>query len=345
MNHLALVVTLIAFIGTPAATQQSAPEIPFESVPRPLKYSSDMNLGEVLGVTVNSQGHIVILNHPGSANAGPIWMNSTTQLLEFDEDGEFLREIGKGVYGLAYAHQVRFDDDDNLYLADDDAHMIEKRTKEGKFIFRLGEKEKAAGWQEGDPFNRPTHVAISPVTGEMFITDGYGNSRVHKYTADGQYVLSWGEPGIDAGQFMRPHNVVVDSDDKVYVADRESHRVQIFDADGKFITMWNNIHRPDGMVIGPDGNIYIGELNGMPGVDDAPGLGHRVSILNRRGELLARIGDPEEGEEPGKFIAPHGIAVDSRGDIYVGEVAFTIRGRHMDPPRELKSLKKLRKAG
>ena len=140
-------------------------------------------------------------------------------------------------------------------------------------------------------------------------------------------------------------NAACGSDDKVYIADRESHRVQVFDADGNFITMWSNIHRPNGMVIGPDGNIYIGELNGMAGVDDAPGLGHRVSILNRQGELLARIGDPEEGEEPGKFIAPHGIAVDSRGDIYVGEVAFTIRGSHMDPPKELKSLKKLRKAG
>jgi hypothetical protein len=117
--------------------------------------------------------------------------------------------------------------------------------------------------------------------------------------------------------------------------------VQIFDAGGKFITMWNNIHRPDGMTIGQDGNIYIGELNGIPGVDDAPGIGHRVSVLNDRGELLARLGDPVEGEGPGKFTAPHGIAVSSGGDIYVGEVSYTIRGQHMDPPREIQSLSKL----
>ena len=103
MKHVALVAMLTALVGAPVVAQQSAPEIPFESIPRPLGYSSDMNLGEVLGVTVNSEGHIVVLNHPGSANAGPIWMNSTTQLLEFDEDGEFVREIGKGVYGIAYA--------------------------------------------------------------------------------------------------------------------------------------------------------------------------------------------------------------------------------------------------
>ena len=184
---------------------------------------------------------------------------------------------------------------------------------------------------------------MSPNTGAIYVSDGYGNSRIHKYTPDGRLLHSWGEPGIDAGQFIRPHNLAIDSNDRVYVADRECHRVQIFDADGKFITMWNNIHRPDGMTLGPDGNIYIGELNGMDGVDDAPGLGHRVSILNLQGELLARIGDPQEGEDAGKFVAPHGIAVDSHGDIYVGEVSYTIRGRHMDPPRELKSLKKLRK--
>jgi len=135
----------------------------------------------------------------------------------------------------------------------------------------------------------------------------------------------------------------VDAEERVYVADRESHRVQIFDGDGNFITMWNNIHRPDGMTLGPDGNIYIGELNGMGGVDDAPGLGHRVSILSPMGELLARVGDDQEGEEPGKFIAPHGIAVDSHGDIYVGEVSYTIRGSKMTPPKELRSLSKLRK--
>ena len=181
------------------------------------------------------------------------------------------------------------------------------------------------------------------MTGSLYVSDGYGNSRIHKYTADGRYLSSWGEPGIDPGQFIRPHNIAVDDQDRVYVADRECHRVQVFDADGKFLTMWNNIHRPDGMTIGPDGNVYIGELNGIPGVDDAPGLGHRISILDRNGKLLARFGEPVEGEGPGQFIAPHGIAVDTHGDIYVGEVSHTIRGKNMDPPRELRSLSKLRR--
>ena len=260
----------------------------------------------------------------------------------FDRDGNVVRTFGQGIFGKR-SHGILIGPDDSVWCADDGIHTITKFSPEGELLLTIGTTNEPAPIWSGQPFNRPTHAGVSPNTGDIFVTDGYGNSRVHKYTADGEHVLSWGEPGIDAGQFIRPHNVAVDSDDRVYVADREAHRVQVFDADGNFITMWNNIHRPDGMTLGPDGNIYVGELNGMGGVDDAPGLGHRVSILSRDGELLARFGDADEGEEPGKFIAPHGIAVDSRGDIYVGEVAYTIRGSHMDPPRYPKSLKKLRK--
>jgi DNA-binding beta-propeller fold protein YncE len=297
------------------------------------KLPAGVRLIECPGVAVDSKDNVYVLTR-----------NPDHPVMVFDRDGSWQKSFGQGVFSDR-THGIFIGPDDSIFCDDDGTHTVTKFNTDGELLMTIGNRGEPSEKWGGKPFNRPTHAAVSPNTGHIFISDGYGNSRVHKYTADGQYVLSWGEPGIDAGQFMRPHNVVVDSDDKVYIADRESHRVQVFDADGKFITMWNNIHRPDGMVIGPDGNIYIGELNGMPGVDDAPGLGHRVSILNRRGELLARIGDPEEGEEPGKFIAPHGIAVDSRGDIYVGEVAFTIRGRHMDPPKELKSLKKLRKAG
>ena len=156
---------------------------------------------------------------------------------------------------------------------------------------------KAAPYQSGEPFNRCTHVALSPRQ-EIYVSDGYGNSRVHKYAPDGKLLLSWGESGSDPGKFNIVHNICTDRDGWVYVADRENNRIQVF-----------------------DGN----------------------DIYNKEGNRLARLGDCKGGEAPGQFIAPHGIAIDSRGDIYVGEVSWTIMGQHLKPPRELRCLQKLKK--
>lgn len=292
-----------------------------------------MKLVETPGVAVNSRDEVYAITR-----------NVENPIVVFDRDGAFMHTFGKGIFSDR-GHGILIGPDDSVWCADDGTHTITKFSPKGELLMTLGTPNKPAKKWSGEPFNRPTFAGISPVTGAIYISDGYGNSRIHKYTPKGEHVLSWGSPGVDAGQFIRPHNVAVDNEDRVYIADRECHRIQVFDADGKFLTMWNNIHRPDGMTLGRDGNIYVGELNGMGGVDDAPGLGHRVSILNRKGELLARFGDPVEGEAPGAFIAPHGIAVDSHGDIYVGEVSFTIRGSHLNPPRELRSLSKLRKVG
>ena len=297
------------------------------------KLPEGIKLIETPGVAVNSRDEVFALTR-----------NTEHPVMVFDRDGNFLRSFGQGIFDER-THGIFIGPDDSVWCADDGTHTITKFSQDGKLVMTLGTPNKPNKKWGGEPFNRPTYAAISPNTGAIYVSDGYGNSRVHKYTPEGQYIKSWGSPGVDAGQFIRPHNVAIDAEDRVYIADRECHRVQVFDADGNFITMWNNIHRPDGLTLGSDGNIYIGELNGMGGVDDAPGLGHRVSILSRKGELLARFGEAEEGEQPGAFTAPHGIAVDSHGDIYVGEVSFTIRGSHMDPPRELRSLSKLRKIG
>jgi DNA-binding beta-propeller fold protein YncE len=297
------------------------------------KLPEGMTLTETPGVAVNSRDEVYAITR-----------NTENPVMAFDRDGNFLRAFGKGIFSER-THGILIGPDDSVWCADDGTHTITKFSPTGELLLTLGTPNKPARKWGGEAFNRPTHAAISPSTGAIYVSDGYGNSRVHKYTPEGKHLLSWGEPGVDAGQFIRPHNVAIDAEDRVYVADRECHRIQVFDANGAFLAMWNNIHRPDGMTLGPDGNIYVGELNGMGGVDDAPGLGHRVSILSRAGELLARFGAAEEGDTPGAFIAPHGIAVDSHGDIYVGEVSFTIRGSHMNPPRELRSLSKLRRVG
>jgi DNA-binding beta-propeller fold protein YncE len=201
----------------------------------------------------------------------------------------------------------------------------------------------------GEPFHRCTHTALSP-QGDLYISDGYGNSRVHKYTPDGRRLFSWGEPGTDAGQFNIAHNICCDPDGWVYVADRENHRIQVFDGNGKYETQWNNMHRPSGLYMESgkkNPRFFIGEIGPDMAVNiDIPNCGPRVSIYTDKGELLARLGDMHAGLNPGQFISPHGLAVDSRGDIYVGEVSFTNWGRRVRAkgeqlPPDLRSLQKL----
>jgi DNA-binding beta-propeller fold protein YncE len=302
----------------------------YEALEEWARLPQDMDPVENPGVAVDSKDRVYVLTR-----------NPDYPVLVLERDGTFLRSFGQGVFSQR-THGVLIGPDDTIYIADDGTHVITIFTPDGELLKTIGERDRPAEKWGGEPFNRPTHAAVSRTTGDIFISDGYGNSRVHKYSPDGRHILSWGAPGIDAGQFMYPHNIAVDQSERVYIADRESHRVQIFDTDGNFLTMWNNIHRPCGLTIGPDGNTYVGELNGFPGVD-APGIGHRISIYSPEGKLLARLGDETEGDGPGQFVAPHGIAVDSHGDIYVGEVAYTILGQHLTPPRRLRSLKKLRR--
>ena len=293
------------------------------------KLPADIKFLECPGVAVDSQDNVYVLTrgeHP---------------IMVFDSEGNYIRTIGQGAFSNR-THGLYIAYDDSILAADDGIHTIQKFNKEGDKLLEIGERNHPAPIWSGQPFNRPTSAAIMPSNGDVYISDGYGNSRVHCYSGTGEYKFSWGESGIDAGQFMRPHNIAVDSDDKVYVVDREAHRIQIFDARGNFITMWNNIHRPDSMVLWQD-HIYVGELNGVGPVGGAPGLGHRVPVYDLNGNRVCMFGAQEEGEGPGEFIAPHGIAVDSKGDLYVGEVSYTIRGSHMDPPRELRSISKYKR--
>ncbi|MCI0796285.1 MAG: hypothetical protein J4O08_03295 [Chloroflexi bacterium] len=293
---------------------------------------NEARLQETPGVAVDSRDQVYIFSR-----------NEDNPVMVFDTSGNFLRGFGKGIFSNR-THGIFIGPDDTVFCADDGIHTITKFTSDGELLMTIGTAGQATEKWKGDPFNRPTHAAVSKNTGHIYITDGYGNFRVHKYTGDGRHVMSWGEPGIAPGQFLRPHNIAIDDDDRVLVADREAHRVQIFDTEGKVLDVWNNIFLPNGMTIAPDGNIYIGELPGMTAeAPTPPNMGHNISVFSPKGELLARFGHPDEGEEPGKFIAPHGIGVDSRGDIYVGEVSFTIRGSKMDPPKELRSLSKLQK--
>jgi DNA-binding beta-propeller fold protein YncE len=265
----------------------------------------------------------------------------------FDREGNLLRTWGGGIYPRA--HGVFMAPDDTIWLTDDGDHTVRQCTLDGKILLTIGVPGKPAPYMSGDPFHRCTHTAMSP-QGDLYVSDGYGNSRVHKYSPDGKLLFSWGSPGTDPGQFNIAHNICCDPDGWVYVADRENHRVQVFDGNGKYETQWNNMHRASGLCMETGTRtprFYVGEIGPDMAVNiDLPGCGPRVSIYTHKGELLARLGHEHAGLATGQFISPHGLAVDSRGDIYVGEVSFTNWGRRVrakgEPiPPGLRSLQKL----
>ena len=291
---------------------------------------------DVAAVAIDSKDRVYVFNrgqHP---------------MIVFDREGNFLRSWGEGLFKRA--HGIHIGPDESLYCTDDGDHTVRKCTLEGKVLLTIGVPEKPSGYMSGQPFNRCTHTALSP-RGDIYVSDGYGNSRVHKYSPDGKLLLSWGEPGCDPGQFNIPHNICSDPDGWVYVADRENHRVQVFDGNGKYESQWNNMHRPCGLCMEPHRHpvCYIGELGPtMPVNREVPNLGPRISIVSHKGELLGRLGDVRAGQALNQFIAPHGMAVDSRGDIYVGEVSYTAWSQvypDSKPPRGLRSLRKLARVG
>jgi DNA-binding beta-propeller fold protein YncE len=276
------------------------------------KLPTGFALTDVASVGVDSKDNVYAFNR----GAHP--------MMVFDRDGNFLRSFGEGLFSRA--HGLFIDADDNLYCTDDGDHTVRKCTPEGKVLLTIGLPGEPRPFMSGEPFNRCTHTALSP-SGEIYVSDGYGNARVHKYTPDGRLIRSWGEPGSDPGQFNIVHNIATDADGLVYVADRENHRVQVFDGDGRYQTQWNNLHRPCALcACGPKRTTFIiGELGpGLPVNLNVPNLGPRLTVVDSSGKRIARLGGENgPGLESGKFLAPHGLAVDSHGDIYVGEVGVT----------------------
>jgi hypothetical protein len=292
---------------------------------------------DVAAVAVDSKDQVYVFNrgeHP---------------MMVFGREGNFLRSWGEGTFPRA--HGIHIGADDTLYLTDDGGHFVRKCSTDGKVQLQLGVPGEPTPYMSGKPFHRCTHTALSP-RGDIYVSDGYGNARVHKYSPDGKLLLSWGEPGTDPGQFNIAHNIATDADGWVYVADRENHRVQVFDGNGRYETQWVNMHRPCALLCcgGKQPTFLLGELGpSLPINRPHPNLGPRLTFVDAKGKTLARLGgESGPGLEPGKFIAPHGLAMDSRGDIYVGEVSYT-EGPRLFPeklnpiPFRMRSLQKLEK--
>jgi len=235
-----------------------------------------------------------------------VYSRSEHALAIFDREGNFLDSWGEKI--LRDAHGIYIDPEDNVYCTEHSAHCVYKFNRYGELVMELGTPDKPAE-QDGDPFNQPTDLAVAS-TGALFVSDGYGSARVHKFSPDGELLLSWGERGNGPGQFALPHSVRVDRHDRVWVCDRENGRIQIFDANGNFLAERTGLRRPSTVFFDPNEDaVYVAELD------------YQVSIYTLDGKLIARWGGGQESDRPGEFLAcPHGIWVDSHGDLYVSEV-------------------------
>lgn len=272
----------------------------------------DVRLGDVAGIAVDSTDRVYLFNR------------GTHPVVVLKQDGSFVGSWGEGIF--TNPHGAAIGADDSIFLTDNGDHTVRKFSLDGELQLQIGVPGHPSPFMSGHPLCRCTHSALAP-NGDILVSDGYGNARVHRYDADGNLLKSWGEPGVRPGEFNVPHNIACDQDGWIYVADRENHRIQVFDQDGNYDRQVVNIHRPSGFAIGGGGEpvLLVGELASYLAVNrEVPDIGPRVSILSNDGGPLARIdrGDGP-GTEPGQFISPHSIALDSRRDLYVGEVAAT----------------------
>src|SRR5690349_9098169 len=235
----------LTMAGPLIAQSPGVPEIAYRSVPGFLKLPADLYLAEVAGVAVNLKGHVFVFSRGNTT--GPAYAAAAAQLLEFSADGKFLREIGHNLYAWSFAHSVKIDKDDNIWVADKGSDMVIKFDPEGRVVMVFGRKQEASDEGTG-PLKHPK-PPLPPVdgmfrqvtdmawdaAGNTYISDGYINSRVAKIDKDGNWVKSWGEPGDGPGQFNTPHSIAVDEQGNVYVADRGNRRIQVFDSDGKYL--------------------------------------------------------------------------------------------------------------
>ena len=327
------------------AGNPSVPEITFDSVDF-LKLPAGENLGEAVGVAVNDAGHVFVL-HRGNTS-GPAYGAAAAQLLEFDRDGNLLREIGKNNYSWSYAHSVRVDPLGNIWTADKGSDTVLKYDPAGRVRMVIGRKVEATSvnahaYERADPPLPPIDGYFRQVTdmawdshGNTYIADGYVNSRVAKIAPDGRWLKSWGSFGTEPGQFNQPHSIAVDANDRVYVADRSNRRIQVFDTEGKLLDIIQiDVPFPEDATV-PIGNRPTAASPGytQPGApwavcitpkgpepqtlfvaDAYPG---RIYKLSLDGKVLGWLGGA--GKQPKQFGWVHEIACPSANEILVAEV-------------------------
>ena len=355
--------------ASPLLAQLSVPEIPYDSAPNLLKLPENLYMGEAVGVATNSKGHIFVFTRTGSTNVttgtNRAFVRSSSRLFEFDQTGKFVREMGQGLYGFVFAHAVRVDPQDNIWVVDEGANMVIKFDLEARVIMTMGRKPEAirvpsapppmaapmpalggnppsglggsparegiglgptregggpgqeaptGAGAPGDNFDRPTDVAWD-ADGNIFVSDGYNNSRVAKFDKNGRYIKSWGSRGTQPGQFHTVHTIATDAKGNVYVGDRENRRIQVFDNDGNFKSMYINVGAPWAVCITPGQHQYLYSSNSNGTADMENGEIYRMEL---DGKILGKFG--AAGKQLKEFGSVHEIDCRNPNEIYVGEL-------------------------
>jgi len=328
--------------GEALATRAAVAPFRYEPVSRWPNLPPEWNLVEAAAAATDSSDRVFVFNrgvHPMTV------LSPDGEVVSHWDDASFAR-----------AHGITIDADDCIFCVDDLDHTVKKFTPDGRLLMTLGTSGQFSETgatsvdfrtvqRSGPPFNFPTNVALNSA-GEIFVADGYGNARIHKFSAQGRLIHSWGTPGSGPGQFHIPHGIAIDNRDVLYVADRENSRIQRFTQQGTYIDQWNDVARPCDVYIDSNQVVYVAELGyraGMwPGTSapsaDAPS--GRVSLFSTDGDLLMRLGGGDDSSAGVNFFAPHDIWVDSQGSLYVSEVIVSAASMSGVMPGDRSTLKK-----
>ena len=352
--QLCLVAIVLLSAGSVVSAQLNIAEIPYESVPNFLKTPDDIYIGEAVGVATNSKGNVFVYTRTGgpSVTLGTersfVRGNGGSRLFEFDPTGKYIREIGQGLYGFIFAHTVRIDPQDNIWVVDEGSNMVIKFNPEGRVLMTMGRKPEAlfvpggppreggpgpapapAGGAagaapatpppvgagvRGDNFNRPTDVAWD-AAGNIFVSDGYGNSRVAKFDRNGKFITTWGSRGTAPGQFNLLHSIAVDAAGNVYVGDRTNRRIQVFDNNGTFKTQYLHVGAPWALCItpGPRQYLYSSNSNGTNNMENG-----EIYKMELDGKIIGKFG--KAGKLMKEFGSVHEIDCRKDNELLVGEI-------------------------
>jgi len=320
------------------AKAQDVPEIPFDSAPNFLKLPPNLYLGEGIGVATNSKSNIYVFTRSGN-----------TRMFEFDKTGKFTREIGQGLYGFVFAHAVRVDKDDNIWAVDEGSNMVIKFNPQGRVVMTMGRRiESVEGIVATPPgaapvppaqpytFGRPTDVAWDP-QGNIFVSDGYGNSRVAKYDKNGRFIASFGTKGNGPDQLNLPHTIAADAQGNIYIGDRSNRRIQVLDNDLKLKASYTDVGAPWAVCITPGPHQYLYSSNSNPdnNVAEIAAVTGEIYKMELDGKIVGKFG--KAGKGLGDFSTVHEIDCRNENDLLVSEItAWRVQKLTLHPDKAKK---------